>query len=334
MGQSRMSSGALRALCVSAVLALAVSAAPAAGASERAAFRPGTVAAEGAFSCDFGLSAALPMAQVAPALERDRMFMARAAGPEMLRKIVPLSFGATGALAGGRYLFRTAAAAAAYGNFVKNDYVLDGVHFFDRPYFLNPDCHSWTVVGAHDFADVRTDQVVLRTERWRVPANQDRLLQTALQAAWPVILAEARRRGLTAVWLLYNRSELLVSLVYFDDRVGPTDPSAPDFASLAALEQQPSLGGPLDRFWTKEMDRTQFSLSVWFPFVSGDHGEKSAWPNSPPLFAPYAGDGVCEVSRGENSLNSNGDCPVTCGDGVQQAGETTLNCPGDCPLPS
>lgn len=54
--------------------------------------------------------------------------------------------------------------------------------------------------------------------------------------------------------------------------------------------------------------------------------------NSPPFPQPYAGDGVCEVSRGENALNPPSDCPATCGEGVAQPGEDTQKCPGDVRL--
>lgn len=173
-------------------------------------------------------------------------------------------------------------------------------------------------------------QVVVRTERWQVPgANQKK----ALKDRWATILADAAQRGLTSVWLLYNKEEQLVSLVYFADRVAPPDPSQPDFPSLFALQMAPPLGAIFDdRGWTRTFDRTQWALSIWFPFALGDRGEPSLWPNSPPFPQPYAGDGVCEVSRGESSLNAPSDCPATCGDGVAQPGETTQNCPGDVRL--
>ena len=77
------------------------------------------------------------------------------------------------------------------------------------------------------------------------------------------------------------------------------------------------------------MDRTQWVLSIWFRFVVGDHGEPSQWPNLPVFPQPYAGDGVCEVSRGENAQNSSRDCLPTCWNGIQDPGETSANCPGD-----
>ena len=67
---------------------------------------------------------------------------------------------------GGRYLFDTAEHAREYRDWVFNSYVLDGVLFLKRSYFLSPECHAWTVIGAHDFGDVHSSQIVLRTERW------------------------------------------------------------------------------------------------------------------------------------------------------------------------
>jgi hypothetical protein len=288
----------------------------------------GNLKAKGAFTCDFGLSADLPMDLVGPTIERDRMYQAARQGFQ--RKLIPLSFAADGLEAGGRYLFDSRDDAEAYKVWIQTAFVLDGTQFFDRPYFLAPDCHAWSVIAAHDFADLHAAQVVLRTERWYVPHASQR---KALMDRWSAILDAAAGRGLTSVWLLYNKQEQLVSLVYFADRVVPSDPSQPDFASLFALQGAPPLGEIFDdQGWTRTFDRTQWVLSIWFPFVLGDRGGPSLWPNSPPFPQPYAGDGVCEVSRGENHVNAPSDCPATCGDGVAQPGETTQNCPGDVRL--
>lgn len=172
----------------------------------------------------------------------------------------------------------------------------------------------------------------MRTERWSVPHEGQ---MDALKRGWPSVLEEARRRGLTGVWLLYNNEERLAQLVYFADRVVPQDPSAPDFTSLAALEFAQPLGAAFDgqAGWEKTFDRTQWVLTFWFPFAPGDRGEPSLWPNSPPLAEPYVGDGVCEVSRGESNSNAPSDCGPLCGNGVCDPGEDTQNCPGDCRLP-
>ena len=230
--------------------------------------------------------------------------MYMAARPGMIHKHIPITFDPnTGEFfSGGRYLFDTAEHAREYRDWVFHSYVLDGVLFLKRPYFLHPECHAWTVIGAHDFGDVHSSQIVLRTERWS--------LRNARQ---PVdVGAEIRRhsgpaqaRGLTSVWLLYDKDEdkdeALVSLVYFGGRVGPSDPREPDYASLNALAAAPPLGAIFDdQGWKRTFDRTQWALTIWFPFALGDRGEPSLWPNSPPFFLPYQGDKVCEVSRGES----------------------------------
>jgi hypothetical protein len=291
----------------------------------------GNISAKGCFTCDFTILADFPLGQVAPVIERDRMYMAEQRG--MQRKQIPMAFdNQTGNLfSGGRYLFDTQSDAVRYKAWVENDFILDGIHFLDRPYFLNPDCHAWRVIGAHNFKDL-TKQVIMRTERWSVPeANQ----KQALKQIWSQLLANAAQRGLTGVWLTYNKEEQLAQIVYFADRVVPQDPYVPDFASLGALAAAPPLGSIFDNQtgWTRTFDRTQWVLTVWFPFVLGDNGQPSLWPNSPPLPEAYIGDGVCEVSRGENHINAPGDCGPTAGNGVCDAGENTQNTPGDCRLP-
>ena len=310
------------------VLGLLLATAIGAAAGEPSDAQPG-----GAFTCDFGLSSdpsLLPPDQIAPSIERDRMYMA--ARPGMLHKHIPISFDANhNVFSGGRYLFDTAEHAREYRDWVFNTYVLDGVNFLKRSYFLNPDCHAWTVIGAHDFGDVHSSQIVLRTERWS--------LRNARQPAWVLeqkfaaIMAAAQARGLTSVWLLYDPEEGLASLVYFAGRAGPSDPSMPDLASLSVLADARPLGQIFDdQGWKPTFDRTQWVLTIWFPFALGDRGEPALWPNTPPFVLPSESDGVCEVSRGESALNAPLDCPPKCGDGVAQSDETSMNCPGDVRL--
>jgi hypothetical protein len=283
----------------------------------------------GAFTCDFNLPPDFDPLQIGPVIERDRMYMA--ARPGMLHKHIPINFDPDSGeiLTGGRYLFDTARHARKYKDWVVNSFILDGILFFDRPYVRDPECHAWSVIGAHDFRDIHTAQTVLRTERWEVPrASQRRVLKQKFNA----ILAEAQVRGLTSVWLLYNKDEALVSLVYFGDRAAPSAPTKADFASLEALAEAPPLGEIFDdQGWTQTFDRTQWTLTIWFPFALGDRGEPALWPNSPPFPQPSLGDGVCEVSRGESYTNSP-ECLPTCGDGIAQTGENSLNCPGDVRL--
>jgi hypothetical protein len=282
----------------------------------------------GAFTCELTLSPeGLADPNFPGKLERDRMYIA--AQPGILHKHIPFSFDSDGSIkSGGRYLLDTFENAQALKNFLENDFILDGTKFFDRSVFLDHDCHAWAVMGQHDFGNIHTSQVVLRTERWVVPVENQ---QALLKQRWHVVMDEAAQRGLTSAWLLYNQQEHLVALVYFADRVVPKDPTVPDFVSLGVLGSAQPLGHIFDdQGWTKVLDRTQWVLTIWFPFLLGDHGEPAVWPNSPPFPEAFCGDGVCSVSRGESNATCPGDCPPQCGDGICQVGEDTTNCPGDC----
>jgi hypothetical protein len=238
----------------------------------------------GAVTCDFGLLSDLSLAQAVPILELDRMVMS--ARPGFLQKHVPLGvdFAAGDVFAGGRYLFESVEDAEKYKLWLQTTPLYDGVKFFDRPYILSPECHAWSVIGGHDFGDIHTTQVVVRTERWTTPSDNQR---AGLKAFWPALRAAAERRGLTSVWLLYNKREQLVSIVSFADHIAPPDPNEPDVASLFALAGADSLGQAFDDAgWVKRFDRTQWVLTIWFPFERGDRGERSVWPNSPPFPSP------------------------------------------------
>ena len=121
-------------------VALLVFAAPAPAAT-------GPVDSDGAFTCDFRLPGDLPLEQVAPVIERDRIYMARQ--PGMLNKHLPIRPDPlTGTMrSGGRYLFDPSEHARDYRRFVSEDFVLDGVQFLDRPIFIDPDCHAWSTIG-------------------------------------------------------------------------------------------------------------------------------------------------------------------------------------------
>jgi hypothetical protein len=284
--------------------------------------------ARGAFSCDFSLPADVPFAEVPPAIERDRMYMS--ARPGFIEKHIPLAFDpATGNLfSGGRYLFEKRQDAAAYHDFVAHGFVLDGVQFLSRPIFLAPECHDWAVIGSEELRDIHTTHIVMRTERFAMSGGD---AIGALASRWPALRREAARRGYTSVNLAYNREQDLAQLVYYADRVGPPDPTSPDFASLAALAQAPALGERIAGLgWPRTFDRTSWVLTVWFPFRAGDSGEPAVWPSSPPFPAPFCADGVCEISRGESAETCPTDCPPACGDAVCETGEDTHNCPGDC----
>ena len=251
----------------------------------------------------------------------------------MVRKDIPINFDSASPdpFSGGRYLYAEYDEAQAYWQWMQSKYILDGILFLQRPYLINPDCHVWKTIGARDFADITTQHIVMRTERFSLTGTNR---QSFLQSHWPQLASLASARGLSSVYLWYSPAEQLVSVVSFAGRIGPKITAAPDFASLAALAAGAGVGQEVfgDQGWPLAMDRTQWVFTMWFPFVLGDLGLPSPWPNSPVFPQPYAGDGVCEVSRGENAQNSSGDCLPTCWNGVQNPGETSANCPGDVRL--
>jgi hypothetical protein len=313
----------LRLVLTTLTAVISVSATPVHAASD--------IDARGAFSCDFQISGNTPPDQIPPAIERDRMYMA--ARPGMLRKDIPLSFdsASSNVFSGGRYLFKQYDQAQDYKLWVQSKFILDGVLFLQRPYFINPECHAWKTVGARDFGDMNTQHVVTRTERFRGSSAN---VPHVLQSRWPQLASLASAHGLSSVYLWYSPEEHMVSVVSFAGRVGPKTTDSPDFASLGALAAGPGVGQQVfgDQGWLMGLDRTQWVFTIWLPFVLGDQGLPSVWPNSPVFSQPYSGDGVCEVSRGENSQNSGGDCLPTCWNGVQNAGENSVNCPGDVRL--
>jgi hypothetical protein len=298
--------------------------------TEQSAVQSGDLAQQGAFVCDLVVGPELPPPEAASDIERDRILMSH---PGMRQKMLPLSFGPNDTLfMGGRYLFDTDDNASDYEDFVLHRYVLDGVQFVSRVYFHAHDCRHMLVIGAHDFADFRSDQVTVRSERWRVPdAN---FVQT-LKDAWPTVRAEAAARGLTSAWLLYSRRDNLVELVYYGDRVVPYDPTQPDFASLGALASTPPLGDVFaNNGWSQDIDETQWVYHIWQPYLPGDRGAPSIHPYSPPFPGLYCGDGLCVPSRGESYATCPADCAPQCGNDVCDPGEDVHSCPSDCRVPT
>lgn len=287
----------------------------------------GNLPHRGAFTCDLTIDAQqTEIDRLAALLEIDRMQMSgSAAAVGMKHKIVPITYPPTPALgtlvlySGGRYLFDTRGQARTYRDFVTTGYVLDGVQFVDRSYFLANDCYDWEVVAASEYIDDYLHRS-LRTERWLVPEDAT----ATLRSRWQIVDDEARRRGYGATWLLYNRAEQLATVVTFDDGL--------DLMIDRAL--RPTLGTLVEQpGWTKTLDRDHYTLTNWQPFVAGDHGTPSAWPNYPLLpFEPRCGDATCEPSRGESNATCAADCVPGCGDASCGSGETEHNCPGDCLL--
>lgn len=284
--------------------------------------------ARGATFCDYKLLPTLPV-DTAPALiERDRMYMA--AQPGVTFKYLPLSLPTANdpfIYSGGRYLVDTVKHAQDYGHWILNEFQLDGVLFPERPYFLKTECTAYSVIGTQDIKPLRSTHHVMRTERFKLPAGNHR---GYLESRWKQLVVEAQARGMSSVWLVYNAEERLAAFVYTLERGGKQAPGVPDFGTFSALESAPSLGARLARpGWVKTQDVTHFVWGLWFRFVPGDQGLPTVWPNASSLPAPFAGDGLCLVSAGENHLNSPSDCPATCGNAIAEPGETSVNCPGD-----
>ena len=202
--------------------------------------------------------------------------------------------------------------------------------FLKRPYFLSPECHAWTVIGAHDFADIHSSQIVLRTERWSL--RNARQPARVLKQRFDAFLTAAQARGLTSVWLLYDEEEALASLVYFAGR------ARPERSPPAGLCQP---GRPCRRTSARRHLRRPGLETDLRPYPMGPDHLVPVCPGRSRrarLMAEYAAilsafpdDGVCEVSRGESSANSP-ECMPQCGDGIAQTGETSMNCPGDVRL--
>ncbi|MCY1079176.1 hypothetical protein [Archangium lansingense] len=284
--------------------------------------------ARAAAFCDYQLYPTLPVDQAPAVIERDRMYMA--AQPGVLFKYLPLSLPTPSdpyLYSGGRYLVDTEKHAREYARWVINEYELDGVRFSERPYFVQTECTAYSIIGIKDFKDLRNKHHVMRTERFALPKGNHR---GYLESRWKELVAKARARGLSSVWLVYNPDARLAAIVYTLESVGEVEPGAPDFATVSALESAPSLGASLARRgWVKTQDVTQFVWGLWFRFSPGDRGQPTLWPNAPGLPKPFSGDGLCLVSAGENHKNSPSDCLRTCGNTIADPGETSVNCPGD-----
>jgi hypothetical protein len=205
--------------------------------------------------------------------------------PGMRQKHLPFQIASKSGnfLSGGRYLFDTVENAENYKSWVENDFVLDGVKFFERPFFIDPLCHVWSVIGAYDLADIRAAHAVIRLERWQLPSNP----QDDLKHTWTLVYREAQRRGLASVWLLHNKREHLAGLVSIARRAESTDFRRPENASLLALESSSSLITKFDQpLWKKVFDRTSWVLTIWLPISEAGPKFPALWPNSPPLPAP------------------------------------------------
>jgi hypothetical protein len=243
----------------------------------------GPIHAMAALTVDFGLPGSLPLDQLPAAIERDRMHMAKR--PGLRQKHLPFRIDSQNGnyLSGGRYLFDTVENAEKYKSWAESEFVLDGIKFFERPFFIDPVCHVWRVIGAQDLTDIRTTHNVIRSERWQLQSEH----APDLEQAWPLIYQEAQKQGLSSVWLLHNVQERLAGIISIAGQAASTDLQKPEDTCLGALESLPSLGTMFDGLgWVKVFDRTSWVLTIWFPISEGELEAPALWPNSPPLPAP------------------------------------------------
>ena len=243
----------------------------------------GPIKARAAVTVDFGLPAELPLNELAPVIERDRQHMAKR--PGMRSKHLPFRIDSTSGnyLSGGRYLFDSLENAERYKSWAGNEFVLDGFKFFERPFFLDAVCHVWSVIGAHDFADIHSAHTVIRSERWQLRSGR----KHDFVQCWSEIYREAEKRNLASVWLLENGPEELAGIVSITGGVAPAAASQSINAGLEAVESAAPLGTMFERLgWTKVFDRTSWVLTIWFPITEGQADVAPLWPNSPPLPGP------------------------------------------------
>ncbi len=298
----------------------------------------GAITARGAASDDFQLDfSKFPPTPIGAIIERDRMYMAER--PGFLTKQLPLLIDQQGRFfSGGRYLFETYSNALAFHDWLATNLILDGVEILDRPYFVGLTGFAYEVIGGWRWEHVE-DQVAMRVERWstaNIPMPPIALRQF-LASQVSLIEAEAVQAHLAEVYLSYSQTDNLVNLVYFTShRADPNwDRSAPDFATLGALQAAPSLATPAMQAqgWASAFDRASWIFNTWFHFYAGDTGLKANWTNSPPLPpAAIPGDSLCDPSQGEDNATDPADCLVTCGNSVADPGETTASCPSDVRL--
>ena len=235
----------------------------------------GPIDAAGAFTGDFGIHPDAPAAEIPGEIERDREIMVQR--PGMRQKHVPIHFEpGTGRLfAGGRYLFDRYEDAEAYRRWVTEEFVVDGVPFPERGYFVEPRFLAWRVAGAWDFTPLQTHGGI-RLQRWTLPAVVG---EERLRRVWSSIRRSAARAGLASAWLLFSDERREAALVTITALGAPAEVAgAGDRAITAALE-----GIALE----KTFDRVDLVWTLWMPRAAAGQ-PPSLWPNSPPLPAPAA----------------------------------------------
>lgn len=244
-------------------------------------FAPGPIDVEAAVFDDFRLTGHLPPDKAPAVIERDRLHMA--ARPGFNRKLLPLKIDpeSGAAFSGGRYLLDTYENAKEFVRWVAEDFALDGTLLLERPDFADVTAQLWRVTGAHDFKSIHDSQRVYRTERWVADAQA----QAALTGRWANLRDRAEERGFSSIWLLSGPEQGELALVTIADRAAGSPTDEPDFASIAALQNAPSLvdESSVPGTMRKSFDRTSWVFTIWFPYREGELNQAPLWPNSPPL---------------------------------------------------
>jgi hypothetical protein len=273
-------------------------------------------AVRGMWLCDYPVLPTVDIVALVPSVEIDRAYVADRPGFQWLWS--PVGFTPTGPVGQFMALFDTVPQAEAYAYWNDNEFILDGVHFWDRPEFADVhDCHVSEVLGSMERPVTKGSQVTSRNERFHVPPSSN--ARQLLQGWFSGLKGEAERRGISTMYLLYSEQREMAELLYFQD----VPLSNRDLFTLPPIATTPPFS-----------QGNSFDLGAWmiviFPkFQLGDTGKPSIWPF--PSIQPTAGDGVCEVSRRETFRNTS-DCLPTCGNGVADPGETWRDCPGDVRL--
>jgi hypothetical protein len=163
----------------------------------------GPIVCQAAFTADFAVPTDMPIQQLVNNVENERPTMD--VRPGMRHKYTPLRFDpATSAhQVGGRYLFDSWDDVVDYVRFTSELEFEPGVKFWDRPFFLGVDKHSWHVTGAHDFTPMATTHYVSRLERFTYgggnPAGR-------LADAWPRMREAAEAQGLASICRCSSRT--------------------------------------------------------------------------------------------------------------------------------
>jgi hypothetical protein len=242
-------------------------------------YETGPIACKAAFTSDFDIAPGLPLQQLVTNLEVGRKRMDDQ--PGMRHKYMPLRFDpATGVRQfGGRYLFETWENAVGYARFTEELELEPGVKFWNRPFFIGVDKHTWHVVGAHDFTPMAT-HYAHRLERFAYTGETS---MNDLKALWPMMLEAAKGAGLASVWLLFQPDERQLGLVTVIAQTTGTDAAKSASNSIAALEGKESLSKQFrERVHAQRIfDRTSLNLSLWLPWSRRAGGDASAFPTFP-----------------------------------------------------